>query len=368
MSRRPPFLLRGMFPALLVLLGLSAPQQPAVAQSRPGGSARSATTTTRPAIPEGLRPTTAASRPPLPAPTNLAELQSLQEQVQAVLEKAIPATVGVQVGRAQGSGVIVSPDGIVLCAAHVVQEPGKEIVLILSDGRRVKAKTLGLNKDIDSGMIQITDEGEYPYVEIGSSGELRRGEWTIATGHPGGYRRDRPPVVRLGRVVESTPMIIVTDNTLIGGDSGGPLFNLRGQVVGIHSRIGMSTVANMHVPSDSFTETWTRLASGENWGEMIDRFQRDRRPLGDRPMLGVNGREDPRGFRVTSVGAGSPAEQAGLRAGDIIASINGQIIDDQLSLVGAIARHKVGDEIAIEILRAGAQRLTLKAKLASMGQ
>src|SRR5262245_41691139 len=90
-----------------------------------------------------------------PVPESVEDLKAIQKQLQKVLDKVVPCTVGVQVGGASGSGVIISADGYVLTAGHVSGKPDQECVLILHDGKRVKGKTLGQNKDIDSGLIKI---------------------------------------------------------------------------------------------------------------------------------------------------------------------------------------------------------------------
>src|SRR5262249_34378556 len=154
-----------------------------------------------------------------PAPENLADLKAIQGQVNKVLDKVIPCTVGVVVGGASGSGVIIDKDGTVLTAGHVSGKPGQEGILILHNGKTVKGKTLGQNVGIDSGMIKITDEGPWPFVEMGSSADVKKGEWVISCGHPGGYKKGRSPVVRLGRVLDTTNSTIRTDCTLVGGDS-----------------------------------------------------------------------------------------------------------------------------------------------------
>src|SRR5262249_46582566 len=187
------------------------------------------------------------------APENIEELKAIQLQVRKVLEKAIPCTVGIRIGAAQGSGVIVSKDGYVLTAGHVSGTPGKDCTLVLPDGKTVKGKTLGVNRGIDSGMIKIVEEREWPFVEIGKSADLKAGQWCIATGHPGGYKNGRSPVVRVGRILTPGKSAITSDCTLVGGDSGGPLFDMSGRVIGIHSRIGGSITSNVHVPVDTYT-------------------------------------------------------------------------------------------------------------------
>jgi hypothetical protein len=204
------------------------------------------------------------------APTNVDELRALEKRVQKVVEKVQACTVGVRIGAAQGSGVIVSADGYVLTAGHVSGLPGRDVVCILPDGKQLKAKTLGRNGTIDSGMIKLEGNGPFPFVEIGKSGSLKRGQWVVSIGHPGGFRPNRTPVVRLGRILYINPGLIRTDCTLVGGDSGGPLFDLEDHVIGIHSRIGGGAITeNVHVPVDTFKATWDRLARGDNWGRGI---------------------------------------------------------------------------------------------------
>src|SRR5262249_42222176 len=154
----------------------------------------------------------------------------------------------------------------VLTAGHVSGTPNREAMLVLADGRRVKAKTLGNNRGIDSGMMKITTEGKYPFVPLGNSTDLKKGQWVITVGHPGGYNPNRSPVVRVGRVLNRTNGYIESDCTLVGGDSGGPLFDMQGNLVGIHSRIGWNITDNVHVPVDTYRDTWDRLAKAESWG------------------------------------------------------------------------------------------------------
>src|SRR5205807_4246056 len=117
-------------------------------------------------------------------------------------------------------------------------------------------------------------------------------DWCVVTGHPGGFRPGRSPVVRVGRILElnltSPRAYLRTDCTLVGGDSGGPLFDMHGRVIGIHSRIGGSITANLHVPVDTYRETWDRLVKGERWGGGIGRPVR---PTQGEPFFGF--RLDP---------------------------------------------------------------------------
>src|SRR5690606_1520398 len=119
---------------------------------------------------------------------------------------------------------------------------------------------------IDSGLMEITDQGDFPAVEMGDSSKLKRGQWVLALGHPGGFESGRRPVLRLGRILDVEDDAIRTDCTLVGGDSGGPLFDMQGRVIAIHSRIGGPLTANIHVPVNVYKENWDRLAAGEAWG------------------------------------------------------------------------------------------------------
>jgi len=283
------------------------------------------------------------------APDSVAELRAIERDIRDAVARVLPATVGVQVGASQGSGVIVSRDGLVLTAGHVIGEPGRDCTIILPDGKRVKAKTLGLNRDIVSGLMQTTENVELPFAERGRSSELRPGQWVIALGHPGGYRPGRPPVVRVGRVIDRGDSVIRTDTTLVGGDSGGPLIDLEGRVVGIHSRIGASTTTNLHVPADTYGDTWDRLLAGEAWGGRfggaLGRFRG--------PIIGISGADHERGCLVESVAPDLPASRAGLRPGDIIARINGDAVEGLAGLQQLLSRRRPGEELSLEVLRNG---------------
>ena len=209
------------------------------------------------------------------APDNIDDLRGIEKHVERVIERVNPAVVGVLVGPGQGSGVIISEDGYVLTAGHVSGKPNQDATVILPSGERLKAKTLGQNKGIDSGMVKIVPgdndkDRKFPFLEMGKSVDLKSGQWVLAIGHPGGFRKNRTPVVRVGRILAANPFLIRTDCALVGGDSGGPLFDMQGRVIGIHSRIGGKEITeNVHVPVDTYRQTWDRLAKGESWGGQL---------------------------------------------------------------------------------------------------
>jgi serine protease Do len=301
--------------------------------------------------------------PPLPpaltkeVPESVEDLRAIQKQVRTVLAKVLPCTVGVRIGGGSGSGVIVSADGYVLTAGHVSGQPDRPATIIFPDGRQVKGKTLGRNQGIDSGLVQITDKGPWPYAEMGKSGDVKSGDWCIATGQPGGYRAGRTPVVRLGRVLGRTDMLVRTDCALVGGDSGGPLFDLQGKVIGIHSRIGNDITANIHVPVDTYRETWDRLAKGEAWGRGIGGFN-----TGPQPYLGVEGDPDAKICKLVRITPGSAAEKAGLKKNDVVTRFGDKSIGSFDDLRRQIAQRKPGEEVTLEVQR-GEDTMTLRIRL-----
>ena len=200
------------------------------------------------------------------SPESVADLKAMQDHVAKIVEKVMPAVVCVRVGAAFGSGVIVSKDGHVLTAGHVSGKPYQDVKLFFADGKTAKGKTLGGNHGIDSGMIKITDPGNWPYADMGDCTELKRGHWCMVVAHPGGFKPGRTPPVRLGRVLKVTDSTLTTDCILVGGDSGGPLFDMHGRVIGINSRIGQQLTANLHVPVNPFRDHWEKIAASEVWG------------------------------------------------------------------------------------------------------
>ncbi len=193
------------------------------------------------------------------------DLATFNPVLTGVAEQCRLATVGIVIpGGSMGSGVIISEDGLILTAAHVLPEAGGDVVIVLADGQQVAGKALGVNREVDSGMAQITVEGTYPTAPIADSDTIWEGDWCIAFGHGGGVQTDRPAPMRLGRMLQVTSANkpirwLTTDCTVISGDSGGPLFDLQGNVIGIHSNIGMSVLVNRHVPISAYHAQWDDL-------------------------------------------------------------------------------------------------------------
>ncbi len=299
---------------------------------------------------------------PSAASAQIEALREREAKVKKVVTDAMPAVValvGVQ-GNATGSGVIISPDGLILTAGHVTEAAGEELLIFFPDGRRAKGKSLGANRSRDAGMAKITDAGDWPYVKLGDSDALEPGQWVVAMGHPGGFDLTRTPPVRLGRVVSKGQMGMVrTDCTLVGGDSGGPLFDLGGKVVGIHSSIGGSLAENRHVPTAVFEADWDRMVAGETWGS-LGMMAAGVDP--DRPMLGVQMEQDENGVRVRGVLPESPALNAGLKEDDVILQIDGNNAESPAWISEDISGRKAGDSVKLKVAR-GEEELEFDVEL-----
>jgi len=200
---------------------------------------------------------------------SLEELGRLEARIEVVVRKALPATVSLFSERlaSSGSGVIVSRDGLILTAGHVVTGV-REVTVVFSDGKEAEAEVLGANLSKDAGLARLRGEGPWPAVEMGYSEGLEAGDFVVSLGHAGGFDPLRTAPVRFGRIVSRNEGFLGTDCALIGGDSGGPLFDLEGRLVGIHSSIGAELFVNNHTGIDNFRADWDRLAAGEKWGRL----------------------------------------------------------------------------------------------------
>ena len=265
-----------------------------------------------------------------------------QQKVQMALPSSMAATVGVGEG---GSGVIVSAEGLVLTAAHVSGPPNRSIRCIMPDGRRVKARTLGKFEFADAGMVQIEEEGPWPFVSIASAGSTRAGDWCFALGHPGGYQAERGVVLRVGKVIRTRSNLIRSDCELLRGDSGGPLFNLKGQVIGIHSRIGEPLDDNYHAPIDAFHKTWDAMLAGED----LTGFRED----GQQAYLGVVVQAHEKGLLLEEVRRESAAEASGMKEGDILQKVDDLPLEDVDELRWAIGSRAPGETVRLRYLRDG---------------
>ena len=269
------------------------------------------------------------------------DLQKIEDALTTALPGTLKALVCIQIDGGSGSGVIVSPSGLILSAAHVVMEPGKQLDIVLPGGKKVKAETLGLVPETDAGMARIIDEGTYDFVPLGNYQDLKLGHWCYALGHSGGWDEARGPVVRIGRVIRLKDGTMQSDCKLIGGDSGGPLFDMHGRLIGINSRVGMNIEESLHCPSNVFIDNDNALRRGLVVGQEKDAF------------LGAGTEEAKEGgIKITKLLKDGPAMRAGLKEGDVLTAAFGEPLKDKAGLTTALGQIKAGERIQLKIRHA----------------
>ncbi|WP_316841265.1 trypsin-like peptidase domain-containing protein [Pedobacter gandavensis] len=192
--------------------------------------------------------------------------EKLEQEVKLNLKKAYAASVRIvnldanqQAVGGYFSGVVVDADGYILTAAHAVKPNGSYLVTF-PDGRSFKAKGLGVIHSIDAAMMQISDKGKWPFAKMGWTAALAVNVPCVSISYPGSFYANKP-TLRFGYVAEMKHNTGFMRSTCLmePGDSGGPLFDLKGRVIGIHSRVSVSVTSNMEVPIDEFRKYWTAL-------------------------------------------------------------------------------------------------------------
>jgi serine protease Do len=276
----------------------------------------------------------------------------MERHVEALAARVSPAVVAVEIGSGSGSGVVISADGLVLTAGHVCGAPGRDVRITFPNGKTAHGKTVGVDHDSDTGLMQITDRGPWPHAPMGDLAQARVGDWVLALGHPGGFDRRRPLVVRLGRIIRLESDALQTDCTISPGDSGGPLLDMHGRVVGIHSAISTSLADNFHVAVTEFYDNWNLLAKGAS---------RDEEASLPRAYVGASGVDDTAGCRLTAVDKDSPAARAGLKVGDVVLRVDGREIQASAAFQRWLTEAEPGDTMNLEVKR-GEQVLSVKIK------
>jgi serine protease Do len=188
---------------------------------------------------------------------------------------------------------------------------------------------------------------------MGRTSDTQAGQWCFAMGHPGGYRQDREAPVRFGRVLSVGSRTVVSDCAILLGDSGGPLFDLEGRVIGIHSMITSLIIENRHVAIDAFHNDWDRLLSGDRWGSL----RAADNGLVESGFFGVQLRWKDFVPQVDEVVPGSPAEKSGLKEGDVLLQIAGGRIADRLDLATILALLESEQTVDLKIRRGAEETL-----------
>lgn len=267
--------------------------------------------------------------------------------------------------RGQGSGFIIDPSGIVLTNAHVVKG-ASSVTVKLTDRREFQAQVLGADPKTDIAVLKI-DAHDLPTVKLGNSRDLQVGEWVLAIGAPFGFENTVTAgvVSAKGRSLpdDSYVPFIQTDAAVNPGNSGGPLFNARGEVVGInaqiYSRSGGFQGLSFAIPIEVASKVGQQIrATGQaHHARLGVAVQEVNQALADSFQL-----PRPEGALVASVEHGGPADQAGLQVGDVIRRVDGQPVVASGDLPAIVGQAAPGQKVQIDIWRQG-QAQTLAATL-----
>ena len=257
-----------------------------------------------------------------------------------------------------GSGFIINKEGFILTNYHVVEHATEIIVTLSEDKKEYKAKVVGQDQKLDIALIRIKPDDSMPVAVIGDSEALQIGEWVLAIGNPFGLGGTVTAgiVSQKGRIIGAGPYdnFIQTDASINPGNSGGPLFNVKGEVVGINTAIvaggqgiGFATPINMVKEvllqlkeTGKVTRGWIGVSIQDLTPELARSF----------------GLKDARGVLISSVNPGEPADQAGLKAGDIIVSFDGKPVNEISDLPRIVATTPPGKSVEIKALRDGKEK------------
>jgi serine protease Do len=255
-----------------------------------------------------------------------------------------------------GSGFIVQADGVILTNAHVV-EGADEVRVRLVDRREFKGKVVGIDKLTDVAVVKIDAKG-LQAVKIGDPGKIRVGEWVLAIGSPFGFENTVTAGIVSGTsrsLPEGTYVpFIQTDAAVNPGNSGGPLFNLRGEVIGVNSAIYSRTGGYMGV---AFAIPIDVAAGVEQQLLKTGKVERGRIGVGIQDVSAALaqsfGLDKPMGALVSQVEPNGPADKGGVKPGDVILSYNGRAIDRSAELPPQVAATKPGAKVTLDVWRGG---------------
>jgi len=264
-----------------------------------------------------------------------------------------------EIQRGLGSGFIISSDGLILTNAHVVAD-ATEINVKLTDRREFEAKVLGADKRTDIAVLKIQAKN-LPAVKLGKASDLKVGEWVAAIGSPFGFDNTITSGIVSAKARslpdENYVPFIQTDVAVNPGNSGGPLFNMDGEVVGVNSQIFSRTGGFMGlsfaIPIDVALQVkddlvqYGKVTRGRIGVQIQDVNQ---------ALANSFGLPKPQGALISGVEPGSPAEKAGLKSGDVVLGVNGKPVNQLSELSGAIAGTKPGSNAHLQIWREGKSR------------
>ena len=270
-----------------------------------------------------------------------------------------------------GSGFMISADGYVVTNNHVIQPDGRaqleEVTVTTPDGTEYQAEVVGTDPDSDLAVLKISGRNDFPFVEFGDSREARVGDWVIAIGNPFGLDGTvtagivsavhRSTSAAGGGAGGAYDRYIQTDASINRGNSGGPLFDMQGNVIGINNAIfspsGGSVGIGFAIPAETAEPIVKKLIAGEEIrrGYLGVRIQ----PMNE-DLAAALGLPERRGEFVQSVQPGEPAAAAGLQAGDVVLSVDGKDVTPEQTLSFIVANISPGARVPLVIMRDGQRR------------
>ena len=294
-----------------------------------------------------------AAAAPLPAAAGGAAARTDAGRVYAAVADGV---VAVQVGGGSGTGFVIDERGTIVTNAHVVGESSQASVRFGDSGTTVDAEVLGSDPSTDLAVLHVDPSrvGTLRPLEFADSDQVRVGDEVVAIGHPFGLDRTATAgiVSGLGREIQSPngfsiDEVIQTDAAINPGNSGGPLVDGRGRVVGVNSQIatagagGGNVGVGFAVPANTARDVVPKLSSGQTI---------------ERPYLGVSTAAGAAGVEVQEVTPSGPAQRAGLRAGDVVLSVDGQTVSEPDDITDALDSSEPGDSVTVEVERDGDRR------------
>lgn len=287
-------------------------------------------------------------------PPELINQAARRDLARPVVEKGEAATVVIETidGRV-GTGVVITSDGEVLTAGHIVANPKQPCTIHLSDGRTVKGETRGIYRDIDLGLIKIADKGPFPFAERGNAHELPENQLYVGFAHGTKYEEGKKPTAHILNIRRAFRGMIWTDFDRKDYSAGGPLLNREGRVIGIltrRSEFGGFLFGRL----EEFDRHIGRLRDGEVYGSWYP---------GVGPSFGLSVMATREGARVVEVTPNSPGASAGLKAGDIITKVDGRSVVSLEDIYAILSEKNAGQDCMIDYFRSG-QMLQTKLLLA----
>ena len=298
------------------------------------------------------------------------ELARINQALTDLAERLKPGLVQIRVRRGQaepsssddpsprrslGSGFIVSPDGYVVTNAHVVGDATDEVNVTLANGKRVKGKVVGRDRRVDLALIKLENVSDLPVLPLGDSEAIRVGELVLALGHPFGLEQTVSfgIVMRKGAPLRTASPgfeFIQTDATVNPGNSGGPLTNMAGQVIGVNTMASQGGTIGFAIPTSLVKGLLPQLlAKGKvEWGWLGIAIDEVTEETAEEMKL-----SSAKGVLVRNVMPGQPAEKGGIKQKDVILSIDGTPVNSPRELQRIVSTTPVGKEIPVLLLREG---------------